>query len=148
MPIVDCFLSESDNKTSWGCFCKFDTFVAAVCSFYINRGDIVEPDFWTHFDLKWVPFLIIIFFIHKPFGLLLEVQMTFLKNINWTVVTWGALHKEVIGLSFLLLHFWCINNIKARNEKSEWKKRWFFDENLRLLDRFWGGFPAVDFKAG
>ena len=34
---------------------------------------------------------------------------------------------------WLPLHFWCINNIKARNEKSEWKKQWFFNENLRLL---------------
>ncbi len=55
---------------------------------------------------------------------------------------------RLIWFCFLLLHFWCINNIKARNEKSEWKKRWFFNENLRLLDRFWGGFQAVDFKAG
>ena len=55
---------------------------------------------------------------------------------------------RLIRFCFLLLHFWCINNIKARNEKSEWKKRWFFNENLRLLDRFWSGFQAVDFKAG
>ena len=76
----------------------------------------------------------------EDFGL---CQMTFLKNINWTVVTLWS-----IVFWFLLLHFWCINNIKARNEKSEWKKWWFFNENLRLLDRFWGGFQAVDFKAG
>ena len=112
----------------------------------------------------------------EDFGL---CQMTFLKNINWTVVTlWSIVFwflkkikkEKVIGqkkmaeqcnmsyesvrraiksledqclidvehcsvngkknsnvytvhrliwFCFLLLHFWCINNIKARNEKSE-----------------------------
>ena len=48
---------------------------------------------------------------------------------------------RLIWFCFLLLHFWCINNIKARNEKSEWKKRWF----LMKICGFWIDFEA-DFK--